>query len=270
MKKIPIAHLHGGEVTAGATDEALRHAITKMSALHFTSTEDYRKRVLQLGEEENCVFNVGAIGIDNVRNLSCLSKKELEMELDIRLTEQILLVTFHPVTLENLSSEDQMQELLGALDVFNDTQIIFTMPNADSDGRMIRNMINDYVKNDPERSVAFDSLGRLKYLSLMKYSSAIVGNSSSGIIEAPGFGIPSVNIGDRQKGRVAAQSVIHAGSQRDSIVEALNKALNPAFKEFCKRVVNPYGDGHTAGSIVSVLKEKMEDVNLKKEFVDRI
>jgi GDP/UDP-N,N'-diacetylbacillosamine 2-epimerase (hydrolysing) len=270
MKKIPIAHLHGGEITSGATDEALRHSITKMSTLHFTSTEEYRKRVLQLGEDEDAVFNVGAIGLDNIRDLPLLQKQDLQTSLNISLNNELILVTFHPVTLEHFSSKDQIRELLEALDDFAKGQVIFTMPNADAGGRVIRNMINQYVQGHSDKAVAFDSLGQIKYLSLMRYSSVILGNSSSGIIEAPSFGIPTINVGDRQKGRVAAESVIHCAPQKPAIVEALHKAFDAGFKEFCQQVRNPYGNGGTTEKIISIIKKNISGVNLKKEFVDRV
>ena len=226
MKKIAIAHLHGGEVTTGATDEALRHSITKMSSLHLHRTEEYRKRVLQLGESDDGVFNVGAIGIDNIQNLHLLSKKELEKELNISLNDEILLVTFHPVTLENVSSEDQIRELLDALTIFAKGQIIFTMPNADTDGRIIKAMIKQYAIDHPNRATAFDSLGQIKYLSLMKCSSVVIGNSSSGIIMTPSFGIPSINIGDRQKGRITAKFCYALNAVKDININASNKAFD--------------------------------------------
>jgi len=270
MKKVPIAHLHGGEATAGVTDEALRHSITKMSTLHFTSAEEYRKRVLQLGEDDDRVFNVGAIGLDNIQNLSLLNKRELEKALNISLNGEVVVVTFHPVTLENLSSEEQMKELLEALITFENGQIIFTMPNADADGRIIRTMIKQFTITHANKATAFDNLGQLKYLSLMQYSSVVVGNSSSGIIETPAFGRPSINIGDRQKGRIAAESVIHCEPRKASILAALNKAFNSEFREFCTHVQNPYGSGHTTEKIISILKKNMSGINLKKQFVDRI
>jgi GDP/UDP-N,N'-diacetylbacillosamine 2-epimerase (hydrolysing) len=270
VKKIPIAHLHGGEVTMGATDEALRHSITKMSALHFTSTEEYRKRVLQLGEHENRVFNVGAIGLENIQTLSLLDKAELENSLNVSLSKETFLITFHPVTLDNVSSKDQMQELLDALDIFGKGQIIFTMPNADADGRVIRTMINQYVMDHTHKATAFENLGQLRYLSVMRYSYAIVGNSSSGIIEAPSFGIPTVNVGDRQKGRIAAESIIQSAPEKFAIVEALEKTFDSKFREFCSRVENPYGNGHVTENIIPILKQNIAGVNLKKQFIDRI
>jgi UDP-hydrolysing UDP-N-acetyl-D-glucosamine 2-epimerase len=269
MKKIPIAHLHGGEVTSGATDEALRHSITKMSALHFTATEDYRKRVLQLGEHEDQVFNVGAIGLDNIEQMPLLDKQELERSLNISLQGEIILVTFHPVTLEGKTSKDQMQELLEALESFGRGQIIFTMPNADADGKVIRTMINQFVFEHQGKALAFDNLGQLNYLSLMRAASVVVGNSSSGIIEAPSFGIPTINIGDRQKGRIAADTVIQSQPKAPEIIKALEKAFDPSFRELCKNVTNPYGNGGTTEKIISILKKKISGVNLKKEFIDR-
>lgn len=270
LKKIPIIHLHGGEVTAGATDEGLRHSITKMATLHFTATETYRKRVLQLGEPDDQVYNTGAIGLDNIVQLPLLDRGQLEEALGIKLTDPLLLVTYHPVTLEHASSGEQMQELLEALDELKNAQIIFTLPNADSDGRVIIQLIRDYVVQNPGRAAAFTSLGQLRYLSLMKQAAAVVGNSSSGIIEAPGSGIPTVNIGDRQKGRLAAGSVIHCAPSKQAIGEALRKALDPDFREFCRSVENPYGKGGATERMMQVLRDRLGAVHLKKEFVDRL
>lgn len=269
LKKIPIIHLHGGEVTAGATDEALRHAITKMATLHFASTETYRRRIMQLGEPDDQVFNVGAIGLDNVYNLPSLTRHELEVSLGISLDKPLFLITYHPVTLEHASSEQQMYELLSALDKLQGVQLVFTMPNADADGRVIIKLIQEFVAKH-EHAKAFTSLGQLRYLSTMKYASIVLGNSSSGILEAPSFGIPTVNIGDRQKGRIAAESVIHCEPYRQSIESAIHKALSPDFQAFCKQVENPYGRGGVAERIMGVLKTKLESKNLKKAFIDRI
>lgn len=269
LKKIPIIHIHGGETTAGATDEALRHAITKMSSLHFTTTEDYRKRVLQLGEPDEQVFNVGAIGIDNVFELPLFNKEDLEKSLDFSLNGDVFLVTYHPVTLEQSGTEQQFQSLLDALDEWPSALLVFTMPNADANGRVIIDMIRNYVQQHKGRAAAFTSLGQLRYLSLMRHASVVVGNSSSGIIEAPSFGIPTVNIGDRQKGRVAAASVIHCEPEKNSIRQALKKAFDFQFRAFSKTVKNPYGKGNTTERIMEVLKKKLADFNLKKEFVDR-
>ena len=270
LKKIPIIHLHGGEVTAGATDEGLRHCITKMATLHFTATETYRKRVLQLGEADDQVFNVGAIGLDNVFQLPMLGKQELEEALSLSFQRPVLLVTFHPATLEQQSSRQQMQELLHALDEIEGVQVVFTMPNADAGGRAIIKMIEDYVAQNPAKAKSFTSLGSLRYLSLLKQAAAVVGNSSSGIIEAPAFGIPTVNIGDRQSGRTAAASVIHCATDKEAIAAALRQALEPSFRLFCKSVENPYGQGGATQKIMAVLREKKDTANLKKVFVDRL
>jgi GDP/UDP-N,N'-diacetylbacillosamine 2-epimerase (hydrolysing) len=270
LKKIPIIHLHGGEVTAGATDEGLRHSITKFASLHFTATEEYRKRVLQLGERDDMAFNVGAIGLDNVYELPLLEKGQLEQTLNLNLVKPFILVTYHPETLSDQSCEHQIRELFDALDEVPEVQVIFTMPNADASGRTIIQLIKEYVAQNKDRANAFTSLGQLRYLSLMKYAVAVLGNSSSGVIEAPGLGIPTVNIGDRQKGRVAAESVIHCDSNRNSIVTALKKALGNEFQQMCKTVENPYGGGGTSKKIVAKLKELIPSASLKKEFIDRL
>jgi GDP/UDP-N,N'-diacetylbacillosamine 2-epimerase (hydrolysing) len=266
--KVPIAHLHGGEVTEGATDEGLRHAITKMSTWHFTSTEAYRRRVIQLGENPEMVFNVGAIGIDNIRQIQLLSKKDLTEDLKFELDFPFLLVTYHPVTLENNSSEEQFKELLAALEQFPDLRIIFTKPNADSNGRIIIKLIDDYVSKNSQRAAGYVSLGQKRYLSLMRFTSAVVGNSSSGIIETPSFGIPTVNIGDRQKGRERANSVIDTEPDCESIAASIKKTVSSEFQVFCKSVKNVYGDGDTTLQIMSILKSKPIPQNLKKHFFD--
>jgi GDP/UDP-N,N'-diacetylbacillosamine 2-epimerase (hydrolysing) len=270
LKKIPIIHLHGGEVTAGATDEGLRHSITKFASLHFTATEEYRKRVLQLGERDDMAFNVGAIGLDNVYELPLLEKGQLEQTLNLNLVKPFILVTYHPETLSDQSCEDQIRELFDALDEVPEVQVIITMPNADASGRTIIQLIKEYVAQNKDRAIAFTSLGQLRYLSLMKYAVAVLGNSSSGIIEAPTLGIPTINIGDRQKGRVAAISVINCDPQKKSIVAALKKALENEFQQKCKKVENPYGFGGTSKMIVAKLKEFIPSTSLKKEFIDRI
>ncbi|MBU3090463.1 UDP-N-acetylglucosamine 2-epimerase (hydrolyzing), partial [Clostridium gasigenes] len=207
--KIPIAHLHGGETTEGAFDEVFRHCITKMSYLHFTSTEEYRKRVIQLGENPNRVFNVGAIGVENIVSLDLLEKREIEKSIGFTLDKPFGLVTFHPVTLENNTSEYQFRELLKALDEMDGMKFIITKANSDSDGRVINKMIDEYEKDNKDKIIAFTSMGYLRYLSAMKYCNSVIGNSSSGIIEAPSFNKPTINIGDRQKGRMQAESVIN-------------------------------------------------------------
>lgn len=265
LMKIPIIHLHGGETTEGATDEALRHAITKMSYLHFTSTEEYRNRVIQLGENPERVYNVGAIGLDNVLKMNLLSRKELSESLNIDLSKPYFLITFHPVTLENLSSETQLNSFLKALDNFPEYQLIFTLPNADADGRIIIEKIKEYVSQNPNRAFAFTSLGQLRYLSAIKYATAVVGNSSSGIIEAPTFKIPTVNIGNRQRGRASAETVIHCEIDEISIEKAINLAISDEFQQFCKTVSNIYGDGKTTERIIEIL-ENIQEINLQKSF----
>jgi len=269
VARVPIAHLHGGELSEGAVDDAFRHSITKMSFLHFTSTEAYRRRVIQLGEDPHRVFNVGALGIDNIRQAKLLSKAVLEKELDFDLEGQVALVTYHPVTLENKTSREQFDQILSALDRFQDLKIVFTLPNSDMDGKIIIKRIHEYVKNRKGRAVAFASLGRIKYLSLMKYADVMLGNSSSGIIEMPSFGKPTVNIGDRQKGRIAAKSVIQCSPQQGSLVKALKKALSSRFSRECSRIKNPYDGGLAAKKIIQILKKEIPRIkSLKKKFYD--
>src|SRR3989338_4133875 len=207
IARIPIAHIHGGETTEGAFDEAIRHSVTKMSHLHFVATEEYRQRGIQLGEDPKRVFNFGAPGLDNINNLHLLTKEEFEESIGFKLGMKNLLVTFHPVTLEQSTAKEQFQQLLFALDSLSDTHIIFTKANADTDGRIINYMIDSYVSANSNKSIAFTSLGQLRYLSALQNVDAVVGNSSSGLIEAPSFKIGTINIGDRQKGRIKAASV---------------------------------------------------------------
>lgn len=264
LAKIPIAHLHGGETTEGATDEGLRHAITKMSYWHFTSTEAYRKRVIQLGESPERVFNVGAIGIDNIANLSLLSKKDLSESLAFDLEKPFLLVTFHPVTLENNSAEQQFMELLKAFEYLSEINVIFTKPNADANGRIIIELIDKSVGKNPTRHSSYTSLGQLRYLSLMKYATAVLGNSSSGIIEAPSFGVPTINIGDRQKGRIAANSVIHVPPVAKKIFDAIISVQ----KIKIENISNPYGIGDTTKRIMEIIGRDLNNIELKKNFHD--
>lgn len=266
--RIPIAHIHGGETTIGAVDEAFRHSITKMSHLHFTSTEEYRTRVIQLGEHPDRVFDVGAIGLENICNLPLLSKEEVAQDIGFELDAPYFLVTFHPVTLEQATAEKQFRNLLSALDNQDDAKIIFTKANADTDGRIINQMINNYVSDNPEKAIAFTSMGQLRYLSAMKYAGAVVGNSSSGIIEAPSFKVPTVNIGDRQKGRVRAKSVICCEPEKKQISSALQNALSKDFVDSIQEMKNPYEKPGTARSILNVLKEADLQNIIKKKFYD--
>ena len=266
IAKIPVAHLHGGETTEGAFDEAFRHCITKMSYLHFTSTSEYRQRVIQLGEHPDRVFNVGAIGIENIKK-ELLSKEELEKKIGFKFEKNTILVTFHPVTLERNTSMEQFQNLLNAFDEIENLKIIFTKANSDTDGRIINKMIDEYVKTNKARAIGFTSMGQINYLSAMKYVDAVVGNSSSGIIEAPAFKIPTVNIGDRQKGRIQAETVINCKPIKNDIVSSLKKALSDDFKRVIRHAKNPYGDGNVSNEIIRVIKKELsKKIKLKKEF----
>lgn len=264
---IPIAHIHGGESTQGAMDEAFRHAITKMSHLHFASTEEYRRRIIQLGENPKRVFNVGAIGLENIESLNLLSRQELEADLGFRFGETNLLVTFHPVTLEKQSAQVQFSELLRALDQLAPTKVIFTKANADTDGRIINRLIDSYVSERPDRALAATSLGQLRYLSTMRQVDAVVGNSSSGIIEAPSLGIPTVNIGDRQKGRVKVASVIDCAPTTNDIVEACRHACTKKLKKIAETSDNPYRQPNTSRQIAEILAST-DFGGLKKPFFD--
>ncbi|WP_042170047.1 UDP-N-acetylglucosamine 2-epimerase [Paenibacillus gorillae] len=269
IAKIPIAHLHGGESTEGAVDEAIRHSVSKMSHLHFVSTEIYRNRVIQLGEQPDRVFNVGAIGLDNIRSLNLLSREKFEESINFKLGHVNFLVTYHPLTLGQRSSEELTLELLKALDHFKHVNIIFTKPNADADGRVISQLIDTYVHANPERTVTFTSLGKLRYLSALKYVDVVIGNSSSGIIEVPMFQLPTVDIGTRQKGRIKGSTVIETAEQSDAIIHSINQALDPNFLESNVRKSSPiYGDGMTAPRIMKCLKELNLEGILYKRFYD--
>lgn len=264
---LPIAHLHGGETTQGAYDEAFRHAISKMSHLHFTSTEAYRQRVIQLGEQPENVYNVGAIGLDYLEEEKFLSRDELEASLNFNLGNRSALVTFHPATLEQGSATKQIDQLLAALDQFDDLQIIFTKANADTGGRSINQRIDQYVATHPKRAIAFSSMGHLRYLSSLKIVDMVVGNSSSGILEAPSFGTPTVNIGSRQTGRIKAASIIDCKAEKRSIISACNKALSTQFKILAHNVDNPYRKKGTAKQIKKIIKAT-DIIYLQKKFYD--
>ncbi len=264
--KIPVAHLHGGEITEGAYDDSIRHAITKMSHLHFASTEEYRNRIIQLGEDPERVFNLGAIGIDNIKHLKLLNKKELEESIDFKIGKNCILVTFHPVTLENNTAEEQMNTLIQVFESIDDLRIIFTMPNSDTNGRIIIKLINDFVQKYKEGSIAYTSLGQLRYLSVLQFIDAVVGNSSSGIIEVPTFGIPSINIGSRQSGRKKANSVIDCEPTYDDIKNKLQIALSLDFKNSCKNAINPYQKIDTASKIFNIIKQTNMGNLIQKKF----
>lgn len=267
-ERIPVIHLYGGETTEGAIDEAARHCITKMSYLHLTSTKQYRKRVIQLGENPERVISVGSIGVENIRNKKLMSREALEQSIKFLLDKPYAVVTYHPVTLEEKGSKEQFQQLLSAMDEKKDMKFIFTKSNADADGRVINHMIDEYASTH-DNTIAFESLGAERYLSALKYAAMVIGNSSSGLVEAPSFGIPTINIGDRQKGRLKAESVIDCAPESVSILNAVNKAMSKEFASVAKAAVNPYGDGNTSSRIVMAIKNMMkQDIDLKKKFFD--
>lgn len=268
IARIPIAHLHGGETTEGAFDEAIRHSITKMSHLHFTATEAYKNRVIQLGEHPSRVFNVGGMGIENIKRLKLLTKEEFEQSIDFRLNKKNILVTFHPVTLESSTAKEQLQALLDAVDELQETHIIFTKANSDTDGRIINQMIDEYVAKNSHKAVGFTSLGQLRYLSALQFVDAMVGNSSSGLAEAPSFKIGTISIGDRQKGRIKAGSVIDCEPNKESIKQAFEKLYAKEFQESLKQVINLYGDGCASEKIISEIKKVDLNNILKKSFYD--
>jgi GDP/UDP-N,N'-diacetylbacillosamine 2-epimerase (hydrolysing) len=262
---IPIAHLHGGETTEGAFDEAIRHAVTKMAHLHFVAAEDYRRRVIQLGEDPSRVFLVGGLGVDAIKHMDLLDRAALEKALDFRLGRKKLMITFHPVTLEAGSSGQQMDELLAALEQLQDTHLIFTMPNADTGGREIARQIETFTSSH-DNARCYASLGQLRYLSCLKYVDGVVGNSSSGLTEAPSLRIGTVNIGDRQRGRLKAASIIDCAPKRDEISKAIARLYTPQYQELLANVKNPYGDGDAVEKIVEVLRTYPLAGILKKTF----
>ncbi|MCT7498975.1 UDP-N-acetylglucosamine 2-epimerase [Aliarcobacter cryaerophilus] len=268
IARIPIAHISGGETTEGAFDEAIRHSITKMSHLHFTATNEYKNRVIQIGEHPSRVFNVGGMGIENIKRLELLNKKEFEKSIEFKLNIKNILVTFHPVTLENSTAKEQFQQLLDAIDELEDTNIIFTKANSDTDGRVINQMIDEYVTKNSNKSIVFTSLGQLRYLSALQFVDAVVGNSSSGLAEAPSFKIGTINIGDRQKGRIKASSVIDCEPNKDSILKSFEKLYSKEFQETLKTTINPYGNGCASKKIVEILKNVDLKNILKKSFYD--
>lgn len=267
IAKIPIAHIHGGELTEGAIDDAARHAITKLSHLHFVAADEYRNRVIQLGEDPSRVYCVGGLGVDNIRGVSLFSREDLEVALGIKLGKTNLLITYHPETLEKISPEEQISELLTALESFKDINLIFTSPNADMGGSKVKIAIDHFIKSNPNAHL-FQSLGQKKYFSCLAYFDAVVGNSSSGLLEAPSFQRATVNIGNRQKGRLMAKNVINCPCNSELIKDAITKSLSSEFRAGLKHVKNPYDHGDSASKIVQVV----EDINLTdallKNFYD--
>ncbi|MGO2337396.1 UDP-N-acetylglucosamine 2-epimerase [Providencia heimbachae] len=252
--RIPVIHLHGGEITEGAYDDAIRHAITKLSYLHGTSTEEYRQRVIQLGESPVRVKNIGAIGLEHLKRGTFMDIQELGKSLNFELQKPYFLVTYHPVTLGEESPEKSFQSLLDALNEYPDYQIILTYPNADDGGRRIIPMLETYAVANSKRVLAIPSLGQVRYLSAVKYASAVIGNSSSGIIEVPAFNVPTVNIGLRQKGRLAAKSVIHCSADKDAIQSAIQSAITHSYKFDGEVIVNPYGQGDSSTQVIEMIK----------------
>ena len=267
VARIPVAHLHGGELTEGAFDDAFRHSITKMSHLHFVAAAEYQQRVIQLGEQPDRVFLVGGLGIDNIKRLILLDRTELERSLNIKLCTKNLLITFHPVTLETATASEQMAELLAALAKLKDTQLIFTMPNADTDGRVLIKMVEQFVAQH-SNARAYTSLGQLRYLSCIYHVDGVLGNSSSGLTEVPSFKKGSINIGERQRGRLQAPSVINCDPTRKSILSAIGKLYTFEFQNELIKVKNPYGDGGASEKIVDTIKNYAFDGIVKKSFYD--
>jgi len=265
---IPIAHIAGGETTSGAFDEAIRHSITKMAYWHFVANKDYEKRVIQLGEDPKRVFNVGGLAVDSIKRTKLLSKKTLMSETGIKFGQKNLMVTYHSVTLDYKSSKKDMEILLQVLKSFKDINLIFTMPNADTNGRILKAMILNYVKKNPGQSQSFNSLGSTNYLSTLQYVDGVIGNSSSGLAEAPTFKIGTINIGDRQKGRVRAKSIIDCEPNKSSISNAIKKLYSQKFQKNLKYVKNPYGLGNSTNKILNTLLTKDIPKNLKKDFYD--
>nr|WP_314289720.1 UDP-N-acetylglucosamine 2-epimerase [uncultured Capnocytophaga sp.] len=265
MANIPIAHLHGGETTEGAYDEAIRHSITKFSHLHFTSTEVYRKRVIQLGEQPDTVFNVGAISLDSIKKLELLDREAFEKSIDFKLKKRNVLITYHPVTLEKEAPIETFENILTALDELGDTGLIFTHANSDKNGRIINKMIAEYVEAHKDKAVAFKSLGQLRYLSALQFVDFVIGNSSSGILEVPSFYIPTINIGDRQKGRICSESIINSTNTLEDIRKSITFALNKEFREKIQQQKMLYGNGTAAEQILKVIKEHPV-ISLKKSF----
>ncbi|WP_027624880.1 UDP-N-acetylglucosamine 2-epimerase [Clostridium lundense] len=264
MMNIPIAHMNGGESTEGLIDEQIRHAITKMAHIHLAGAEYYKERIIKMGEESWRVHNVGQSGVESIKRINFMSKEELEKQLNIKFNREVFLVTYHPVTLDLDNTEYQIDQLIKALKKY-DAQIIFTYPNADFGSKIIIDKIKKYESLNENVNIIY-SLGQLKYLSLLKYSDIIIGNSSSGIIEAPVFNIPVVNIGDRQKGRIRNKNIIDCGYNENDIIKAIDIALNDnSFRSQLNYIENVYGDGNTSKRIVHILK----DVYINKNLINK-
>ena len=265
ISKIPLIHLHGGEITQGLIDEPIRHSITKMATYHFPATEEYKNRIIQMGENPKRVFNYGMAGLDNIYKLELLNKNELEKELNFKFDKKTAIVTYHPVTLENNTAEEQIDNLLEAIDSF-DMKVIFTKSNADTYGRIINKKIKKFVNNNSKNNIFVDNLGQIKYLSVLKHVDLMIGNSSSGLTEAPSFKLPVVNIGDRQKGRVKAGNIVESGYNKDNIKESIKKSLSDRFSKEISDLKNPY-DKNEDGKTSFRIKEKLKELNINKESI---
>jgi GDP/UDP-N,N'-diacetylbacillosamine 2-epimerase (hydrolysing) len=267
VARIPIAHIHGGELTEGAFDDALRHSITKMAHLHFVAAEEYRNRVIQMGEHPDRVFLVGGLGVDAIKRIRLLSREELEASLAFKLGPRNLLITFHPVTLEHNTSAKQMSELLAALDEQENTHLIFTMPNADTDGRVLIQMVEEFCATRPHAK-AFTSLGQLRYFSCIQHCDGVVGNSSSGLLEVPSFKKATLNIGERQKGRAQAASVVNCNPQRQSITDGITKMLSEEHQHKLEDSINSYDKGGAANRVLLILEDLTPIAISPKSFWD--
>tara|TARA_B110000908_G_scaffold172394_1_gene239538 strand:- start:3349 stop:4512 length:1164 start_codon:yes stop_codon:yes gene_type:complete len=269
IAQIPVAHISGGEVTEGAIDDLIRHSVTKMSQLHFTAMKEYSKRVIQMGEQPSRVFTVGEPGLDNLNKMNLLTRDSFQDSINCKLHKKNLLITYHPVTTETIENvKVSFQEILSSLDELKDTLLIFTKANADVGGRIINQMIDDYVFVSPDKAIAFNSLGQLRYLSALKYVDAVVGNSSSGICEAPSLKVATINIGNRQKGRIKAASTIDVETNKKDIMNAIEYIYSPEFRIILCSVNNPYGDGYTTQRIIDIIKKVNIDELKCKQFYD--
>lgn len=269
IQKIPVAHLHGGELTEGAMDEMFRHAISKLSHLHFTSTDVYRNRVIQLGESPDRVWNVGGLGVANALSVKKLDKKELYNTLKIPMDKRLFLITYHPETLSAMPVKKQIDTVLEALEGLENVFLLFTKANADPNGKVINNQIAKFVESHPEISVLYDSLGYLRYLNLVGHAELVLGNSSSGIIEVPSFGVPTINIGNRQKGRIASKCVVHVACDTKQIRQAIKKVEDSTFRSLCQTSKNPYEGDNTADEIYNAIMKSLEQgITVRKAFYD--
>jgi len=272
VNNIPIAHIHGGESSYGSIDESFRHAITKMSNIHFTCAEQYRNRVVQLGERPDRVFDVGSLGVENIKTISFLSKEKFYRQMGFDIKDSFFLVTYHPATLEVSKTAEYFEEILTALSMceFEKNKIIFTKANADSAGRIINKRIDDFVRKNKTRAISFDSMGQLRYLSAMKYCSLVIGNSSSGILEAPSFKVPVINVGNRQKGRLKSDNIIDCKTAKNQIIQAMHRGLSRSFIDSFSNMKSPFEKTSTANQIKKIIKNiDLSDLTLK-EFCEYV